>query len=125
MNNRKNTNISAVKLAYIGDAVYELIARERLIADCGSSHPSTHATDFVTAHAQSAALAKIEHLLTEDEADVYRRGRNCVHGNVPKSATAQDYRRATGLEALMGHLWLTGNFDRALELFDAAFSADE
>ena len=57
----------------------------------------------------------------EEEADVYRRGRNCVHGNVPKSASAVDYRRAPGFEALMGQLWLVGRFDRALEIFDAAF----
>lgn len=116
-----NADVSAAKLAYLGDAVYELIARARLIASPDGAHPSTHATEFVTAQAQSAALGRIEAMLTEEEADVYRRGRNCVHGNIPKSASAADYRRATGLEALMGYLWLAGRFDRALELFDAAF----
>lgn len=120
-NEKSSTGISAANLAYLGDAVYELIARERLISSADGAHPSTHATKFVTAQAQSAALGRIEEMLTEEEADVYRRGRNCVHGNVPKSASAVDYRRATGFEALMGHLWLVGRFDRALELFDAAF----
>ncbi len=118
---KSSTGISAANLAYLGDAVYELIARERLISSSDGAHPSTHATKFVTAQAQSAALGRIEEMLTEEEADVYHRGRNCVHGNVPKSASAVDYRRATGFEALMGHLWLVGRFDRALELFDAAF----
>lgn len=118
----KPETLSAANLAYIGDAVYEVIVRRRLITSPkGTGHPSTHALSFVTAAAQSAALARIEDVLTEEELAVYKRGRNCVHGNVPKSASPVDYRRATGLEALMGHLWLSDKFERACELFDLAF----
>ena len=118
-------NISAANLAYIGDAVYELLVRERLLRiPEGNAHPGNYALAYVTAAAQSAALARIEESLTPDELAVYKRGRNCVHGNVPKSATAQDYRRATGLEALMGYLWLDGKSERARELFDIAFPAN-
>lgn len=122
----KPENLSAASLAYIGDAVWELIVRQRLATvPAGAGHPGNYALPFVTAAAQSAALARIEEILTEEETAVYKRGRNCVHGNVPKSASPVDYRRATGLEALMGHLWLTGKFDRAVELFDIAFPEDE
>lgn len=118
----KPETLSAANLAYVGDAVYELIVRKRLVTSPkGSGHPGTHALPFVTAAAQSAAFARIEDVLTEEELAVYKRGRNCVHGNVPKSASPVDYRRATGFEALMGHLWLTDRFDRAIELFDIAF----
>lgn len=114
--------ISAINLAYIGDAVYELIVRRRLVTHPeGTAHPGTYALPYVTAASQSAALARMEDALTEEELAVFKRGRNCVHGNVPKNASAVDYRRATGLEALMGHLWLTDNFQRACELFDLAF----
>lgn len=115
-------NVTTAALAYLGDAVYELIVRERLATSPeGSGHPSTYAIKYVTAEAQSAALSRIEALLTPEEEAVYRRGRNCVHGNVPKHSSAVDYRRATGLEALMGHLWLTGQYDRARELLLIAF----
>ncbi len=114
--------LSAANLAYIGDSVWELMVRERLISSKGfSEHPASYALPYVTASAQSSAFARIESSLTEDEIAMYKRGRNCVHGNIPKSATAVDYRRATGLESLMGYLWLTGRFERARELFDIAF----
>ncbi len=121
----KPETLSAASLAYIGDAVYELIVRKRLVTSpAGAGHPGNYALPYVTAAAQSAALARIEEALTVDEVAVYKRGRNCVHGNVPKSASPVDYRRATGFEALMGYLWLAGNFDRACELFDLAFPAE-
>jgi len=115
-------NVTTSGLAYVGDAVFELIVRERLATSPeGEGHPGTYALKYVTAEAQSAALGRIEEYLTPEEEAVYKRGRNCVHGNVPKHASPADYRRATGLEALMGHLWLTGQFDRARELFGVAF----
>ena len=121
----ERNDISAAEYAYIGDAVYELLVRERLIeVPEGTAHPSTYSLKYVTAQAQSEAFARIEGLLTEEECDIYKRGRNCVHGSIPKSASAQEYRRATGLEALMGYLWLGGKFDRARELFASAFDGE-
>ncbi len=116
------TDVSASELAYVGDAVYEILVRERLLDRReGTAHPSTYSLSYVTAQAQSAAFARIEDSLTEEETWIFKRGRNSVHGCIPKSATAQEYRRATGLEALMGYLWLSGRFDRARELFVKAF----
>ena len=115
-------SLSAANLAYIGDAVYELLVRERLVyMPTGEGHPGNYSLTFVTASAQSAAVSRIESSLTPKEIAVYKRGRNCVHGTVPKSASPVDYRRATGLEALMGYLWISGNFKRAAELFNIAF----
>ncbi|MBQ2512179.1 MAG: ribonuclease III [Clostridia bacterium] len=111
-------------LSYLGDSVYELIIRERLVklGICGSSRLNSEARKYVTAPAQSAAAERLLPLLTEEEEAVFRRGRNSGHGkNIPKTATAAEYRRATGLETLFGMLRLEGRDRRADELVDAAF----
>ncbi|MBE6598348.1 MAG: ribonuclease III [Ruminococcaceae bacterium] len=112
---------SAAHLAYLGDCVYEMLVREYLIKT-GCSKPSISSLSYVTASAQSSALEKILPLLTEGEEDAYRRGRNCVHGNAPKNSSVSEYRRATGLEALFGYLYVRGESERIRELFVAAFS---
>lgn len=112
--------MSAAKLAYLGDAVLEVLVRRRIVEE-GTAHPSEAALSYVTAAAQSDALERILPHLTEIEADVYRRGRNCVHANVPKKATVAQYRRATGFEALFGYLYLTGDTARTVTLFAAAY----
>ena len=116
--------ISAAKLAYLGDAVLEVLVRRRIV-EAGTEHPSEAALSYVTAAAQSDALEHILPLLTETEEDVYRRGRNCVHANVPKKATVAQYRRATGFEALFGYLHLAGDTARAEMLFEAAYPHSE
>ena len=75
---------------------------------------------FVTAEKQSKALENILPVLTETEAEIYKRGRNSK-SRVPKSASAADYRRATGMECLFGYLYLSDNNSRIQELFDIAF----
>lgn len=119
--------ISASSLAYLGDAYMELLVRRHLIGEGARAgeHPSQGALRFVTAPAQSAALEVILSFLTEAESDVYRRGRNCVHANVPRHATLAEYRRATGLECLFGYLSLTGQTERAETLFRLAYRLDE
>ena len=112
--------VSAAKLAYLGDAVLEVLVRRRIV-ELGADHPSESALAFVTAAAQSDALERILPLFTEAEEDVYRRGRNCVHANVPKKATVAQYRRATGFEALFGYLYLIGDTARMQTLFAAAY----
>ena len=115
--------LSGVTLAYIGDAVFEVCVRARLIGK-GYARPkdlNKEALSFVTAASQSAALDRILPLLTEEETDVYRRGRNASGVAAPKSSDAVTYRRATGLEALFGWLYLTGKNDRVKELFGFAF----
>ena len=111
---------SSAQFAYLGDAVFEVLVRERLVKE-GVKSPSVKSLESVTAAAQSAAADRIESLLTEKEKDVFRRGRNDVHTGVPKSASPAEYRRATGFESLFGYLFLTEQTKRASELFDTAF----
>jgi len=111
---------SAASLAYLGDAVWEVQVRLRLVRS-GSTRPSEDSLAYVTAEAQSDAAERLMPYLTEEEEDAYRRGRNCVHGNVPRHATVAQYRRATGLEALFGYLALCGRQNRIEELMALAF----
>ena len=108
-------------LAYMGDAVFELLTRERIVL-AGEKPPAELnrlARGYVTAVAQSAAVERLLPLLDEDETAVYKRGRNAKSAHAPKSAGAVEYRRATGLECLFGALYLEGRLDRLNELFTA------
>ena len=115
--------ISTEALAYLGDSVIELKVRELLVHKgiSGSGNLNRESLAFVKAGAQAAAMHKIVELLTEDEAAVYKRGRNMSGGNVPKSATMSEYRTATGMEVLFGYLHLTEQNERADELFRTAY----
>lgn len=106
-------------LAYLGDCVFELRVREHLVRS-GISRSATlnrTALSFVTAPKQAAFMEKIRPTLTEEEQLVCRRGRNMPHSNIPKSASASEYSRATELEVLFGYLYLTEKNDRINELF--------
>ena len=119
MTEKEAAQVPAAHLAYLGDAVMEVLVRRYLVQhpDGTGEHPGQRALAYVTASAQSDAVERILPLLTEAESDEYRRGRNCVHGNVPRASTPAEYRRATGLECLFGYLSLTGQDRRAEELF--------
>ena len=110
-------------LAYLGDAVIELMVRTKLVKkgvrDTGKLNAM--ARGYVTAGAQSAAVDLVMPHLTEEEAAVFRRGRNSHTSSVPHSASAVDYRRATGLEALFGWLCLRGETGRLSELFGICY----
>lgn len=110
-------------LAYLGDAVIELWTRELLISVgiTSSAVASSEALLFVTAKAQSEAYEAVKDMLTEEETDVFKRGRNS-HVTVPKSAAPADYHRSTGFEALMAALWLDGRRDRIDEILSAAYA---
>lgn len=112
-------------LAYLGDAVIELQIREALtslgIADTGRL--SVAAQKLVCAPVQSAIAEELLPILTEAEAAAYRLGRNHHASGKPKKATMAEYSRATGLEAVFGHLFVTKNPDRARELFELAYRA--
>ena len=99
---------SPLTLAYIGDGIYELVIRSIVVERANRSANDLHkkTTRYVKAPAQSAMI----------EAAVYRRGRNAKSYTTAKNASVADYRRATGFEALMGYLYLTGQTDRMLEL---------
>lgn len=117
-------NANGATLAYLGDAVLEVIVRKYLVS-LGIANGGTlsHlALNFVRATAQSAGMDKLLPVLTEDEEYIYRRGRNANGIAIPKSASAREYRRATGMEALFAYLDLTGQQNRALELFKIAYA---
>ncbi len=116
--------MSAASLAYLGDAVYEIQVRTALVA-AGVKSPSVASLRYVTATAQCRVVEKVLPHLNEKEADIYRRGRNCVHNMPPKSCTMAEYRRATGLEALFGYLWLSGENERLAELCSIGFAGTE
>ena len=111
--------LNPLQLAYIGDSVWELLVRSRLIYMGRSArHVHKDAVACVNAHAQSEAFRRIEPMLTEAEGDIARRGRNAhAHHATPKNQDAADYRAATALEALIGYLYLTGQEERLLSLF--------
>lgn len=118
--------LNPIQLAYIGDAVWELLIRSRVIYKGRSArHVHKDAVACVNAHAQAAALRRIEAALNEAEADVARRGRNAhAHHPTPKNQDAADYRAATALEALVGYLYLTGQEARLLTLFQRSQEED-
>lgn len=113
--------IPSAELAYLGDCVVELLVREYLALHPSSQVSSKRSLAFVTAVAQSEAVDRLLPIFTEEESDVFRRGRNGVHSGVPKSASPAQYRRATGMECVFGYLWLKGEQDRLRELFAAAY----
>lgn len=117
---------NALIQAYMGDAVIELFARRRIIGDGDRkvSELNTEAKNYVTAVSQSAAVERLLPHLTEEEVGIFKYGRNAKGVHVPKSASAIDYRRATGLECLFGHLYLKGDMARAEELFDIAYGGE-
>ena len=109
-------------LAFIGDTVWDLLVRQRLLntsARVNALHRK--ATSMVNACAQAEALVRVDPLLTEAERDIVRRGANahCKHVT-PKNQDPVDYRHATGLEALIGWLYLSGQQTRVRELFEKA-----
>lgn len=110
---------SPSSLAFLGDAVYELYVR-RLLISGGARHIdelNRQKVALVNAAAQSGAFAKIEPLLSQQELEIFKRGRNLHTNHVAKNASVADYRRATGVEALFGYLYLCGSFERIEELF--------
>ena len=117
----------SAELAYLGDAVFEVLVREHLIksGNVGAGRLNRMSLDFVKATSQSQAVEKILPLLDETEEGVFRRARNNIKASAPKSASAVEYKRASGLEALFGYLFLEGKTGRMYELFNAAFDLGE
>lgn len=117
--------VTTPALAYLGDCVLELLVRETLVARGLAKSGQLHeaALHYVCAPEQAAAIERLLPLLTEEEAGVYRRGRNSSHLNIPKSARPAEYRMATGMEVLFGYLHLKGEQARLRELFALAYPA--
>lgn len=124
MTEEKAGNYSPLVLAFLGDAVFELYIRSILVRE-GNARPKNlnrRKAELVKASAQSALVARLEPLLTEREEEIYRRGRNAKAQSTAKHASVTDYRRATGFEALIGYLFLTGQTERILELMEKGIS---
>lgn len=119
LNQNEINAISNLGLAHMGDAVFEVLCRSYLCVKGDHTALKLHqdAVRLVKASAQAKFADVLLPHLTEEEAAYYRRGKN-AHVHVPKSATPQDYAKATGVEALFGALYLSGRTSRANELFN-------
>lgn len=111
--------ISNLGLAHLGDAVYELMVRSWLCLHGKATAKGLHraAVHYVAAPAQAQRVERILPLLTQEEQDVFRRGRNASPHSIPQNASREEYQTATALEALFGWLYLKGRNDRLNELF--------
>ena len=111
--------MNPVVLAFVGDAVYTLCVRQRLALSSGEKTGALNrrASEKVSAHGQSEALERILPRLTEEESEIFRRGRNAKTPTKSKNASVGEYVRSTGFEALIGYLYLTGQAQRIGELF--------
>lgn len=111
--------LSPLTLAFVGDCVFELFVRERLVCQGNCPVNSLHkrSVSQVCCSAQATAAQKILPILTPDEEEVYKRGRNAHTNHVPKNANPADYHAATAFEALFGYLYLSGKIERLRELF--------
>lgn len=109
---------SPLTLAYIGDGIYDLVIRSVVVGhgNTKASQLHQHTSHLVKAHTQSAMMEYLQPVLTKEEEDYYRRGRNAKSPTMAKNASMGDYRRATGFEALVGYLYLTDQFERLLYL---------
>ena len=119
--------LSPLNLAFIGDGVYEMLVREMLVADANRPVNDLHkeSVRFVSAKAQNEAYERIKEELSEEEEAIFKRGRNAKVGHNPKSATHGEYHIATGIEALFGYLYLSGELERLRELFKIILDKNE
>ena len=115
---------SPLTLAYIGDGVYELVVRTVVVEQANRPSGELHklSTRYVNAHAQAQMILALKDELTEEEEDIFRRGRNAKPYTTAKNASRADYHKATGFEAVMGYLYLTGQTERMLQLIRRGMS---
>ncbi len=113
-------SVSNLGLAHVGDGVFELMVRSWLCIHGKATNRGLHKATikYVAAPAQAKAAEKILPFLTDEESDVFRRGRNANTHSIPKAASREEYQAATALEALFGYLWLKGETNRLNELFE-------
>lgn len=117
---REAKNLSPVTLAFIGDAVYSLYVRADLVlsADYSTGVLQKLTADKVSAHGQNATLDKVINCFTEDELAVFKRGRNAKKPTRSKNASVCEYNNSTGFEAVLGYLYLIGNYKRIDEILN-------
>ena len=114
-------SMNPLALAFVGDGVFELLVREKLCCESRLPVSALHrqAVEQVCARRQAEDGRRLQSLVTDEEQEVYRRGRNARVHHVPKNAAVADYHAATALEALFGYLYLQGKGERVRELFAA------
>ena len=119
MDDKTINRIPTLNLAFIGDGVYDLLVREYLVKNSAAhvGELNQRKVSLVNCKSQAAFAEKLAEHLTEEELDVYKRGRNTKVNSASKHSTLSDYHAATGLEALFGWLYLKGRQDRINELF--------
>lgn len=119
-NEKEINTMSPLVWAYIGDSVYEVFIREKLIEKGIPSNTKLHTQTikYVKAHAQSEILKMLSDFLTNDELAIAKRGRNANSNTIPKHANVIEYKNATAFEGLIGYLFLTGKYDRLLEILN-------
>ena len=115
--------LSPLTLAFLGDSVYEMFVRTKILSMGNRPANELHkiAVGYVKAKAQAQAAHKILEMLSEEETEIYKRGRNTNIHTVPKNADMADYRHATALEALIGYLYIKGDEERLSEILNLAF----
>ena len=118
MNSEKAKALNTLTLAFIGDAVHTLYEREECVHQSDAKAGILHlrVTEKVKAAAQAGLADALQTVFTEEELEIYHRGRNCKSHTVAKHASVEDYRKATGLEAVLGYLYLTGTRQRIVQL---------
>lgn len=120
LSEREAKLMNPVTLAFVGDAVYTLFVREKTVREgdfpLGTLQKRT--SDEVSAHGQNALLARVAPMFNEEEESIFRRGRNAKKGTKAKNASVAEYNNSTGVEAVLGYLYLTGQNERLLELLN-------
>ena len=120
--------LSPLDLAYIGDSIFDLVIKTYLLDTKGNMQVNKlnrFASNIVKAQSQSEMIGIIEPLLSPAEEAVYKRGRNAKSYTSAKNASISDYRRATGFEALMGYLYLEGEYERMIQLIKAGLDKEK
>ena len=119
MDKNKVKQMNPLVLAFVGDGVETLYVRTRLALSCGEKAHALHrkTAEEINAKAQSDQAEKVLPFLTEEESEIYHRARNSKNHHRAKNYSVVDYRRASGLEAVIGYLYLTGEEERLEELF--------
>ena len=115
-------NLQPIAMAYIGDTIFDMFLRTRLVAFTTLTPAGLHqaASKYANANAQAQIMYRIEKLLTEEEHEIFRRGRNAKSHTIPKNAKPYDYRMATAFECLLGYLYLSGRDERLIEILELA-----
>ncbi len=122
-----SNSYSPLTLAFLGDTVYDLLVRSEIVSEANRPVKDMHkaASSKVCASAQAQAVKKILPLLSEEEIETFKRGRNAHPGSTPKNQSSVDYHYATGLECLFGKLFLDGNYDRIRALYSLIKESSE